>query len=129
MKASRLFFFVLVFLLGCIANPPIATNPAPAAPPKIGPGSCSLGKDWCMGQCKSQIDYVNDNANCGRCGNQCAYNQACTGGFCQCAPGYDSCMGQCKSSSDYISDNSNCGRCGNSCGIGESCMGGTCRKF
>jgi hypothetical protein len=82
-----------------------------------------------MGQCKSSIDYVNDNANCGRCGNSCSYNQSCTGGFCQCAPGYDSCMGQCKSTGDYISDNSNCGRCGNSCGIGESCVGGMCQKF
>ena len=83
MHASRLFFFAFIFLLGCIGNPPNAPNPVPTAPPKVGPASCALGKDWCMGQCKSSIDYVNDNANCGRCGNSCGIGESCFGGTCR----------------------------------------------
>lgn len=75
------------------------------------------------------IAFVNDSANCGRCGNQCSFSETCTGGFCSCRPGYTSCMGQCKSSADFISDNQNCGSCGNSCIGGESCFGGSCRKL
>jgi len=129
MNASRLLFLPLVFIIGCIGNPTTAPNAVPTPPATTGPASCSAGQDWCHGSCVDTITFVNDNDNCGRCGNRCSYNQQCTGGFCQCGPGYDSCMGQCKSMGDYIIDNQNCGRCGNICGVGESCIGGSCRKL
>ena len=106
------------------------TNPPIAFPGNSGsgPASCSAGDDWCLGSCKSSIDFTSDSSNCGRCGNRCSFNESCTGGFCSCAAGYSSCMGQCVSSSSFISDNSNCGSCGHSCSIGESCTGGMCMK-
>jgi hypothetical protein len=105
-------------------NPPIAFPGNPAN----GPASCSAGEEWCMGSCKSSIDFTSDSSNCGRCGNRCSFNESCTGGFCSCAAGYSSCMGQCVSSSSFISDNNNCGSCGHSCSFGESCTGGMCMK-
>jgi len=116
-------------------RPPSATqSPAPSSPPAAssptaGPGSCSAGQDYCQGQCVDSISFINDSANCGRCGNRCAFNESCTGGFCGCAPGYESCMGQCVSSSAFLSDNQNCGSCGHSCSVGESCLGGACQKI
>lgn len=106
-------------------NPPIGF---PGNTPATGPSSCSAGEEWCMGSCKSTIDFMNDSSNCGRCGNSCSFNESCTGGSCSCAPGYSSCMGSCVSDSSFISDNNNCGNCGHSCSIGESCTGGTCMK-
>lgn len=106
-------------------NPPIGF---PGSTPATGPSSCSAGQEWCMGSCKSTIDFMNDDNNCGRCGNSCRIGESCTGGSCSCAPGYSSCMGSCVSDSSFISDNNNCGSCGHSCSIGESCTGGMCMK-
>jgi hypothetical protein len=105
-------------------NPPITFPGNPAN----GPASCSAGEEWCMGSCKSSIDFTSDSTNCGRCGNRCSFNESCSGGFCSCAAGYSSCMGQCVSSSSFISDNNNCGSCGHSCSVQESCTGGMCMK-
>jgi hypothetical protein len=106
-------------------NPPIGF---PGSTPASGPASCSAGQEWCMGSCKSTIDFMNDDNNCGRCGNSCRIGESCTGGSCGCAAGYSSCMGSCVSDSSFISDNNNCGSCGHSCSIGESCTGGMCMK-
>ena len=106
-------------------NPPIGF---PGSTPATGPSSCSAGEEWCMGSCKSTIDFTNDDNNCGRCGNSCRIGESCTGGSCGCAAGYSSCMGSCVSDSSFISDNNNCGSCGHSCSIGESCTGGMCMK-
>ena len=106
-------------------NPPVGF---PGNTPATGPASCSAGEEWCMGSCKSTIDFVNDNHNCGRCGNSCSINESCTGGSCSCALGYTSCMGSCVSDSSFISDNNNCGSCGHSCSFNESCTGGMCMK-
>lgn len=126
------------------ANQAAATAPPPPAPrglvkqgqagpsapvPNSGPASCSIGQDWCQGQCVDTSAFLNDSQNCGRCGNSCSISESCTGGSCSCAPGYSSCMGQCVNDASFISDNQNCGRCGNSCSIGESCLGGSCRKM
>jgi hypothetical protein len=101
----------------------------PSSGPTSGPASCSVGKDWCQGRCVDSITYVNDDQNCGRCGNRCSIpSESCTGGFCGCAPSYTSCMGQCVSSATFISDSNNCGSCGHSCAIGQSCLGGTCQR-
>jgi len=107
---------------------PSASWPGIDAGPAAGPASCSAGQEWCQGQCKDSISFVNDSSNCGRCGNQCSFNETCTGGFCSCGSGYSSCMGQCVNTAAFISDSRNCGSCGNSCGVGESCFGGSCRK-
>ena len=106
-------------------NPPIGF---PGSTPSSGPASCSAGQSWCMGSCKSTIDFMSDDNNCGRCGNSCSIGESCTGGSCGCAAGYSSCMGSCVSDSSFISDNNNCGSCGHSCSIGESCTGGMCMK-
>jgi len=96
--------------------------------PAGGPASCTAGQEWCMGECKDSSAFLNDDNNCGRCGNSCGIGESCFGGSCSCAAGYTSCMGSCVSDSAFISDNNNCGSCGNSCSIGESCTGGTCMK-
>jgi len=106
-------------------NPPIGF---PGSTPTSGPSSCSAGEELCMGSCKSTIDFMSDDNNCGRCGNSCRIGESCTGGSCGCAAGYSSCMGSCVSDSSFISDNNNCGSCGHSCSIGESCTGGMCMK-
>jgi hypothetical protein len=106
-------------------NDPLGT---PGGTPSIGPGSCSAGQEWCAGSCKSTIDFISDDHNCGSCGRSCSFGESCTGGSCSCAAGYSSCMGQCVSSSSFISDNNNCGSCGHSCSFGESCMGGSCTR-
>ena len=105
-------------------NPPINFPGDPSS----GPGSCSAGQEWCMGSCRSSIDFTSDDNNCGRCGNSCRIGESCTGGSCSCAAGSSSCMGSCVSDSSFISDNNNCGSCGHSCSIGESCTGGMCMK-
>jgi hypothetical protein len=122
----------LLQLAACIHNGPTLPPPTPPAPSggqTSGPTSCSAGQEWCMGRCIDSISFVNDSANCGRCGNRCSFSETCTGGFCSCGPGYESCMGRCVSSASFISDSSNCGRCGNICMGGESCIGGSCRKL
>lgn len=122
---------LLIFLWACMVpkNGPSQSPTPPGNTPGIGPASCSAGQDWCQGSCKSSIDYVSDNNNCGRCGNICSIGESCTGGSCNCAPGYEKCMGSCVNSATFLSDSSNCGRCGNMCGGGESCVGGSCRKL
>ncbi len=92
------------------------------------PASCTAGQEWCQGDCKDNSAFLNDNNNCGRCGNSCGIGESCFAGSCGCAAGYTSCMGSCVSDSSFISDNNNCGSCGRSCSIGESCTGGTCMK-
>ena len=119
----------IVVASGCINPKNLPPTNPPSNPPSIGPTSCSAGQEWCGGSCVDTITFVNDDQNCGRCGNRCSFSEKCTGGFCDCAPGYEKCMGQCKSSADFIGDSQNCGRCGNSCSIGESCVGGMCRKL
>jgi hypothetical protein len=106
-------------------NPPIGFPGAGSS----GPASCTAGQEWCQGECKDSSAFINDDNNCGRCGNSCGIGESCTGGSCSCAAGYTSCMGSCVSDSSFISDNNNCGSCGHACSIGESCMGGTCTKI
>ena len=118
----------LFLLFACIPTQGPQTTPPGQAPP-IGPSSCTIGQEWCQGSCVDSISFVNDNANCGRCGNCCSYSETCTGGFCQCSPSYEMCQGSCTSTSSFISDSSNCGRCGSICFGGQSCVGGMCQKL
>lgn len=64
-------------------NPPIGF---PGSTPATGPSSCSAGEQWCMGSCKSTIEFTSDNNNCGRCGNFCSIGESCTGGSCMKRP-------------------------------------------
>ena len=116
----------VVLLFGCAAQkPPLTTPPGPGS----GPGSCSLGQEWCQGRCLDSTSFLNDTGNCGRCGNRCSMFETCTGGSCECATGYERCMGRCVNTATFMSDAQNCGRCGNFCAVGESCLGGSCRKL
>lgn len=113
--------FVACHRVGASAPvPPSAANPT---------FSCAPGEEWCLGTCRSTVDFLNDSNNCGRCGNSCSAMETCSAGSCTCAAGYSMCMGNCMNDSSFIGDNSNCGRCGNICSIGESCVGGTCMKM
>ena len=58
------------------------TTPVASGSPSIGPGSCSVGQQWCMGRCVSSIDFISDSSNCGRCGNSCSIGESCLGGSC-----------------------------------------------
>ena len=64
-------------------NPPVGF---PGSAPTTGPSSCSAGEQWCMGSCKSMIDFTSDDNNCGRCGNSCSIGESCTGGMCMKRP-------------------------------------------
>jgi len=103
-------------------------NPNPPSGTQGGPFNCPLGEEFCNGRCVNTLSYMNDDNNCGRCGNSCSAGQSCRGGFCSCAVGSTSCNGTCISDGQLMSDNNNCGRCGNMCSIGQTCMGGTCMR-
>lgn len=112
---------------GCVGTPP---RVPPSQQPGVGALSCSAGQEWCNGDCRDPGFFINNDQNCGRCGNFCSpSSEACNGVSCGCAAGYTSCMGSCVSSTSFFSDNNNCGSCGHSCGIGESCTGGVCQKM
>src|SRR5947209_15734007 len=83
------------FLLVACVTPKNAPNPPTSNAPPMGPASCSVGQEWCMGSCVDRITFTNNDQNCGRCGNHCGFGESCTAGSCRCAPGYESCMGRC----------------------------------
>jgi hypothetical protein len=39
-----------------------------------------------MGSCVNDASFISDSSNCGRCGNQCAFDERCLGGMCQKTP-------------------------------------------
>ena len=73
------------------------------------------------------VDPMNDNNNCGACGNVCAPGSACMGGAC--VPTGPTCgMMDCGGFTvDTCSDPSNCGGCGLFCGPFTTCVAGTCQ--
>jgi hypothetical protein len=117
----------LIMLTGCVGTP---RRVPPPQPPTSGPFACSVGQEWCNGECRDPGFFVSNDQNCGRCNNSCApASESCNGVSCGCAAGYTSCMGSCMASVNLISDNNNCGSCGHSCGVGESCTGGICQRM
>ena len=101
------------------------------------PGGCpNPDQTSCSGVC---VDLASDDANCGACGNACAYNQSCSGdGRCMtadsisCLPGYPTACSNAQHPFycvDTENDSQNCGACGNACAPGEGCYGGSCLNF
>jgi hypothetical protein len=66
---------------------------------------------FCSSTC---VNPLNDNKNCGTCGNVCSETTTCVNGVCTpCSP-------------DPQTDRNNCGACGNACLFTEACVGGQC---
>jgi len=85
----------------------------------------------CGDQC---VYFVNDENNCGECGNVCPAPggggvASCVSGKCMmncdttAAAGPDLCAGTC---TNLLTDAANCGECGNSCTAGRRCQDGRC---
>ncbi len=85
-------------------------------------GNCARGpNDGC------ETSLLDDQANCGACGNACSPERACRGGRCECGGGRIECDGVCI---DPQLDEANCGDCGIVCGAlangATECIGGDC---
>jgi hypothetical protein len=111
-----------------LTNP--TTNPMTVTTPGYPPGCCPADPEVlhplrCGTTC---VDYLDDPANCGACGNVCDDGTCCSNGACRsvCGEGQTWCGGQC---ADLENDNANCGACGNACGDGTCCSGGSCESF
>jgi hypothetical protein len=92
----------------------------------------------CDGTVDTGFDLLNDNDNCGECGNECNAGLQCCQGACmnlqtsedacgtcdtQCGEGRSCCSGGCV---DTQTSTSHCGGCGEACMQGETCSGGLC---
>lgn len=85
---------------------------------------CPAGQLGC-GTGGACIDILENDTDCGACGNACPSESECNGGECQCfiateTPCPDGCA-------DLQEDESNCGGCGLTCTSSESCLAGECR--
>jgi hypothetical protein len=110
-----------------LTNPTI--TPISATVAAYPPGCCPLNPEIlhplrCGTTC---VDYLNDPANCGSCGNVCNDGTCCSDGACEsvCGEGRSWCDGQC---ADLQDDSDNCGACGNVCGDGTCCNAGSCES-
>lgn len=75
------------------------------------------------------VDLETDEANCGRCHDQCPREATCVGGTCVCAPGLTRCEHQDPGCVDTLHDPENCGGCGLVCPEGARCLpDGTCTR-
>ena len=97
-----------------------------AYPPGCCPADPSVPHQLRCGE--TCVDYLNDPANCGACGNTCGDGTCCSNGSCVslCAVGDLWCNGQC---ADIQDDSNNCGGCGVICGDGTCCNNGTCASL
>ncbi|TVR02521.1 MAG: hypothetical protein EA398_07245 [Deltaproteobacteria bacterium] len=83
-------------------------NPCGGCGPLTGPvgqacGTCSSGTLQCSGSgtsanttCQGEISLVNNNENCGACGNACTGGTVCSGTSCICPTGQRLCNGTCQ---------------------------------
>lgn len=105
-------------------------DPACDGPDPLCTIACDAGRADCSGGvadgCES--DLLNDEQNCGGCGNECPGE--CTNGTCHvtCTWPRANCDGNgfngCET--DLRTDVSHCGMCGSSCEFGEDCESGSC---
>ena len=74
------------------------------------------------------VDYLNDPANCGSCGNVCGDGTCCSNGSCVSLCGSDRswCNGEC---ADLANDNTSCGSCGYACGDATCCNDSACASI
>ena len=101
---------------GAAGNYPVLVAAGAQAP------NCPAGQTKCGGAC---VSTNADNANCGACGNMCAWGQTCFSGACivSCPAGQNNCTGAC---TNLHNDNANCGACGTTCAVGQTCSSGAC---
>ncbi|MBU0517274.1 MAG: hypothetical protein KJ621_21170, partial [Proteobacteria bacterium] len=103
---------------GEACRPPDASGPASPA------RCCNPSQLNCGGVCKSVLD---DESNCGGCGNACAYGELCVQAQCACGGGgscdpatQDCCSGVC---TDVLGDVQHCGPLGTGVGCAFVCPG------
>jgi hypothetical protein len=82
-------------------------------------------------QCgESCVNYLDDENNCGTCGNVCGSGESCTNGNCipDCGASQFLCADGANNPvcANVQSDPANCGGCGVVCSAGASCVGGAC---
>ncbi len=77
----------------------------------------------CAGVC---VDTLTDRKNCGKCGQACLGQDACSGGSCTstCTAPATDCSGNCVNTS---SDPADCGGCGKACATGQVCAASACQ--
>ncbi|MFW6085822.1 MAG: hypothetical protein ACODAG_01345 [Myxococcota bacterium] len=81
----------------CATNPPSAEV-------------CDDRDNDCDGEIDEDFDLLEDESNCGECGNRCGAGLTC-------------CAGECM---NLQTSEDACGECGNDCGSERTCCGGTC---
>ena len=108
--------------------------------------TCSSGK--CIIKCKEGLSDCNENAldgcesdllsdekNCGKCGNECKWNEVCKDGKCSttgCKEGWADCDKKSSNGCEInlTCDEKNCGKCDNECECGKNakplCKDSTC---
>jgi hypothetical protein len=107
------------------ATATVTATPTPTETPTPTPmpDPCPSGTITCNGVC---VDLLNDPANCGACGNACAF--ICVAGECTflqaCLSPQVFCGDACV---DLQTNPAHCGACGNACFVTETCSGGECQ--
>lgn len=94
----------------------VCLAPAPSSDLKC----AAQGLTACGGVCTNTL---NDNTNCGACGNSCPLGGYCEGGACVGGCQGTICGGVCV---DTSFDGNNCGACGNVCTMVLTCCNGGC---
>ncbi len=95
----------------CVADPYLAENAV-----------CYANEKKCGGIC---TDVMNNNDNCGECGNVCLEGTKCHNGDCVVDCGRQTvCNNTC---TDLLSDGENCGKCGEACDADAYCQNATCQ--
>ncbi|MFW6050277.1 MAG: MopE-related protein [Myxococcota bacterium] len=99
---------------------------------------CDGRDNDCDGEVDEDFDLLNDEENCGECGNSCGTGLTCCSGECMnldtsedacgecgeaCGSGRTCCGGECV---NLETDTDHCGECGEGCGDGETCCSGSC---
>ena len=118
---TRRYTCTVVWVLGLLLAA-CGDNKVPAADDD--PVNCTSPEVACGTSCVNPLD---DESNCGSCGNACGSGAVCISGDCQakvsCQTGEMDCNNVCKTTQ---SDEENCGACGNKCSSGQTCIDGVC---